>query len=291
LEGRDYFYTNDDVLEYLQQFGNVYDDIGVSNKFESLGRRARRSGGNVPQDAQQTKSSAPKVKAPSLKSIKQEEKLSVWRQRLLEDGFVFENATDVYVGKRIRRFFFIGPSDGEVICFRPETIDCGPMYGVLHDDKDTEVLDLIDIQRGYNDLMRGASREPFDYKLYDEEKEKTQVSDEALKELQDEHVQEIEEMESNFRKELKLSREKIEVGVSEYFEKKYSKLLDETREKYKKKLDFMEKKCDKYEKNLLEVKGQLQYVTELNDSLNLNIEKNKLMHLTEISKLKRENNE
>lgn len=284
LEGRDYFYTNEDVLEYLQQFGNMYDSVGISAKFESLGRRSRSSGKSTSGlDVEQNK---PKPKTPSLKKLKQEEKLSVWKQHLLEDGFICENAIDLYVGKRIRRFFFVGQSDGEVICFRPESADCGPMYGVVHDDGDTEVLDLIDIQRGYYDLNRGATQEPFDYKLYDENKSKAANVD--LEEIEEAHSKEIEDLEMSHREKIRACREKTEEQVSEYFESKYKKLLEDMREKYKKRIDALEKRTEKYEKTVGDLRNQLKFASEQNEILNQTLEKVKYQQRAELIKLKKE---
>jgi hypothetical protein len=286
LEGRDFFYTNEDVLEYLQLFGNVYDSVGISAKFESLGRRSRNSGKSTSTHDAQLKPVTPKPKTPSLKKLKRQEKLSVWKQHLLEDGFISESALDLYVGKRIRRFFYVGHSDGEVICFRPESADCGPMYGVVHDDGDTEVLDLIDIQRGYYDLNRGATQEPFDYKMYDENKSKAANVD--LEEIQEAHSRELEDLESSYREKFRACREKTEEQVSEYFESKYKKLLEDMREKYKKRIDALEKRSEKYEKAVIDLKNQLQFASEQNDILNQSLEKVKFQQKVEVIKLKKE---
>ena len=263
LEGRDYFYLNEDVLEYLLTFGNQYNEVGTSPKFivPDGGRRPRRvsAPAAVPSSSLSSSSSTievlsePSQRNLSLRpidgsvsssstnaeiSFRQKRakrrrdsddahktsdrstsaradlsgssrksyskckneydivmqatngKFGVWKSKLISEGYLFSNTIDLYFGKRIRRFYFVGSCDGKVECFRPEEADRPPMWGVAYDDGSTEELELIDVQRGYIDYANDAKQKPFGYS-------KASLSDESselkskFKDLEEDHRRKV----------------------------------------------------------------------------------------------------
>ena len=248
LEGRDYFYEHKHIIEYLQLFGNKYDTSGLLDKLNvaQTSRRPRKSLNYSEND------DAPQ--GPVITKVqRKDEKLAAWRSELMLDNFCFDENVDVFVGKRVRRFFRVGHADGTCVCVRLETEETPPMYGVVHDDKDFEVLELIDVQRGYNDFIKSNLHEPFDYKLYESEKD----SEVLMTQLEAKHQKESEKN--------NLAHEKQLEKATETMQERHEGEMSSLREKYDKRKVQLEKAVNARDK--LEMSHQ-NLRNELNDSRN-----------------------
>lgn len=81
-----------------------------------------------------------------------------WKEEQESKGFIFDDKGDIYIEKRIRVFVQNRTVDGTVVCYRPESTEQGPMYGILRDDNVAEVYTLLEVHRSCCDFIRRAKR-------------------------------------------------------------------------------------------------------------------------------------
>ena len=221
LEGRDYFYEHKHIVDYLKQFGNEYHEKGLSDQFitEEGGRGGKRmSKLRVCDQLMSQSSSSDRLSyAPSKRVLSKEEKVQLWRENLVAQGFIFDEGEDLFVGKRLRRFFTSQWCDATCVAYRRETFDTPAQYGVIHDDMDTEVLNLQDVSRASNDFVSERKMSMFDYVSKDGPAKKK--DEQKQKALQHELKDKIKEQE-------RLHREAMRKAIS--------KAVEETREQEQK---------------------------------------------------------
>jgi hypothetical protein len=170
LEGRDYFYLHEDIIEYVLQFGNVYDPVGISPKFldNSCKRRAKE-----PENTKSVTNSVPDKIRKSERFGKADSALESilrsWREEKESEGFVFDVERNIFMGKRVRRFADCRSIDGTVVCYRTESFTQSPFFGIVRDDQVPEVLSLKEVYRGHDDFLRKARRPKFNNAKIDDD--------------------------------------------------------------------------------------------------------------------------
>eukprot|EP01034_Spumella_vulgaris_P017844 gene17844-22769_t len=88
----------------------------------------------------------------------------VEKKEMIEEGWIFENDVNNYIGKGARRFFKgFGSSDGVIVAYLPpEKNDNVALYHMEHHDGDSEDLELHDLLPAFRYFESDAQEEEDD---------------------------------------------------------------------------------------------------------------------------------